>query len=1313
MKRTGAALLAAVFLTFAPVSVSYMAPFQPEKGIRLSSQQAENSARSGSRATSGDFEYSENGAYATITGYTGDAAQVIVPAELDGLAVREIGRGAFRDNASVVSIVLPETLTSIGDIAFMGCVGLTNVNIPESVRSLGTQVFYNCSALTSIQFPQSIGLIPVGAVQNCRTLQNVTIPEGITAIGESAFRGCASLTRIALPNTLTRLGVSVFRDCAMLQTIRVPNSVTQIPESAFQNCAALRSQGVLPAALTTIGANAFAGCRNFDVLDFPSTLTSVGELAFDGCVGLQEITMYGTLTSFGQGAFRSVSPLDVTVYVNGDIPEAINRALPEYSDIKSAPIPEPSADPTQTAEPRPTEEPTVEPTATPGPTTTPDNRPTAAPSESATVPPETSQTAQPSASVSAQISEQPEPSKTLEPLATDTPRPSPTADPTWISSSSPDPSRTLEPLPTDTPSPAPQPSAPSMPPVDPGPLAEPDPSSGLILSTDGRWLLRPRTDGSAVVVAHAPTGTSVTVPSAIAGKDGRTYEITGLSGYENGGRWRSFLVNASAVTRISLPDTIQDVGPYTFYGCSRLGSIYLPKSVSSLGDRSFSGCRSLTEVTIPAACTDIGSLAFENCSALESVRLRGEQTKVGTDAFKGCSRLMQLVLGRNVRDLDPSVPRQIPAAKFVFYGAGPQGDLDESRVPAVVREAATQGYVRGVSIIPTSGASWSIEAPASVKAGDLIEATLSVSGLPAEISEAEGELDLMGLTLENAGEARAAGGNVLILPVRNGASSLKITLRITGQPGETAVLDWGEVKLNGEAAADNAEREIQIEVEAENEELVSEDGSWTFRAAGQGDEAVLTSCAVDSDEITVPQTVTDTRGRTYRVTAVQGRRTAAGNRYPFLRYASRVRRIILPRGLTSIGPYAFYGLTGLQSVSLPDTLLSVDEEAFSGCTGLTELTLPAGLRSIGSLAFENCSALRTVSIPGSVRMNGPVFYGCHSLTEMRLSRLVSMSRNFFLGLPALRTIWFGGTQTQLAASDVAGAFAYAMDENTLPADAQIICEESPLWTLSCSDPVYAGGSIMVRIAVQNAPAGARMASGRIALTGLTGEDQTFSFPLSGGAGFQEIRLNVSGRAGGTALMRLLSIEFDGESSADEPQWEAVILAAGGNDEEPEPTPSAPDTAQDEAFTLVGGSPLSVTGRVSRRYVRGITAHKGQQTMTVAEFLTHFYAPSGISYRVTDADGKALDATSRIATGHIIESWKGSTCLGRATVIVDGDVLGTGKMSVAQLVRMANSLNGSNPLKGAYLVAGMRTEHSCMCITLTDILAVAKELLETA
>ena len=142
------------------------------------------------------YDSSIDGTYAEVIGYTGTATKVRIAAEYQGLPVKNIYSDVFARNTSITSVVIPDSVTSIGDDAFYLCTSLTSVTIGNSVTSIGETAFYKCTSLTSVTIPDSVTSIGDGAFYSCDSLTSVTIPKSVTSIGERAFYFCESLTSI-------------------------------------------------------------------------------------------------------------------------------------------------------------------------------------------------------------------------------------------------------------------------------------------------------------------------------------------------------------------------------------------------------------------------------------------------------------------------------------------------------------------------------------------------------------------------------------------------------------------------------------------------------------------------------------------------------------------------------------------------------------------------------------------------------------------------------------------------------------------------------------------------------------------------------------------------------------------------------------------------------------------------------------------------------------------------------------------------------------------------------------------------------------
>ena len=131
--------------------------------------------------------------------YTSSLMTIVIPN-----SVTSIGSSAFSSCSSLTSVTIPDSVTSIGERAFRDCSGLTSVTMPNNVTSIGEDAFYGCSSLTSITIPNSITSISNHTFNSCSNLISVTIQDSVTSIGISAFNGCRNLTSVTYNGTTTQ-----------------------------------------------------------------------------------------------------------------------------------------------------------------------------------------------------------------------------------------------------------------------------------------------------------------------------------------------------------------------------------------------------------------------------------------------------------------------------------------------------------------------------------------------------------------------------------------------------------------------------------------------------------------------------------------------------------------------------------------------------------------------------------------------------------------------------------------------------------------------------------------------------------------------------------------------------------------------------------------------------------------------------------------------------------------------------------------------------------------------------------------------------
>lgn len=177
-----------------------------------------------------------------ITGYYGNAADLRIPDTLGGKRVVGIDRGAFRNKTNLREVLIPDSVTHIGQEAFADCVNLEKAALPGALKVIGKEAFSGCRKLKSVTIPAGVGCVGEGAFSGCTALSGVTLAGGVTAIGKSAFRNCTALRRISIPQTVTEIRDGAFSGCTSLNTVIMNGCSPVIGDGAFDGCPGMREE---------------------------------------------------------------------------------------------------------------------------------------------------------------------------------------------------------------------------------------------------------------------------------------------------------------------------------------------------------------------------------------------------------------------------------------------------------------------------------------------------------------------------------------------------------------------------------------------------------------------------------------------------------------------------------------------------------------------------------------------------------------------------------------------------------------------------------------------------------------------------------------------------------------------------------------------------------------------------------------------------------------------------------------------------------------------------------------------------------------
>ena len=250
--------------------------------------------------------------------YSKDGRKLLkAPGELSGAysvkeGTRIICDLAFSFCSSLSEIVIPSSVTSIGDGAFSCCHSLSEIVIPSSVTSIGDHAFSGCDSLSEIVIPSGVTSIGNYAFSGCSSLKYISIPKSVIGLNGNPFVEWKGKLECLSPNFVYEDDILFNKDKSRIISFRnqnvesyvIPSSVTSIGKGAFTGCYSL-SEIVIPSSVTSIGDGAFSFCRSLSEIVIPSSVTSIGDWAFSNCDSLSEIVIPSSVTSIGDGAFSN------------------------------------------------------------------------------------------------------------------------------------------------------------------------------------------------------------------------------------------------------------------------------------------------------------------------------------------------------------------------------------------------------------------------------------------------------------------------------------------------------------------------------------------------------------------------------------------------------------------------------------------------------------------------------------------------------------------------------------------------------------------------------------------------------------------------------------------------------------------------------------------------------------------------------------------------------------------------------------------------------------------------------------------------
>lgn len=458
--------------------------------------------------------------------------------------------------------------------------------------------------------------------------------------------------------------------------------------------------------------------------------------------------------------------------------------------------------------------------------------------------------------------------------------------------------------------------------------------------------------------------------------------------------------NCTSLETITIPQNITGIGAYAFKGCTGLTSISIPSSVTSIGIGSFQDCTSLSSVTLTEGLKTIGANAFEGCTNLTSIVIPDGVTSIGADAFSGCTSLASVIIPNSVTTIEANAFAECT-------------NLTSIIIPNSVTTIGASAF-DGCSKLATA----SIGSGVSILANYTFRNNISLTSV------------ILGQGLTKIGEYCFSGCSQL------NSLDMPANLSEIGRYAFENCSSISDINMNdcpvyiGQDAFSGCSKLANI-IWSNN--IVAID-QYAFKNCSLLSKIVLSKhiSSIHLNAFTYCSSVREliiNNGDSeltlnasssylpFPLEKLYIGRNIAGSYSTIFTNITTLKKVEF--GETIVNTGLFRGCINLSSVIINNGVKNISYNSFKGCTSLNQISFPESLENIYSGAFEGCTALESVDLERTCLVTLTGFSGCTNLKEITLNNSLQTIGGF-TGCSSLEYIEIPNSLLSIAASAFEG-----------------------------------------------------------------------------------------------------------------------------------------------------------------------------------------------------------------------------------------------------------------------------------------------------